>query len=59
MIFGPLGVKMLRRVYLRLMLLLEVPLWLGPTAAGSSACLGRGLLRIRDRRLGRRDVGSR
>ena len=59
MILGLSGVKMLRRVYLRLMLLLEVPLWLGPTVAGSAAFLGRGLLRIRDRRLGRRDVGSR
>ena len=30
----------------------------GPTAAGSSAFLGRGLLRIRNRRLGGRAVGS-
>ena len=31
----------------------------GPTEAGSSAFLGRGLLRIRNRRLGGRAVGSR
>ena len=31
----------------------------GPTEAGSSAFLGRGLLRIRNRRLGTRAVGSR
>ena len=31
----------------------------GPTAAGSSAFLGRGLLRIRSRRLGGRAVGGR
>ena len=31
----------------------------GPTEAGSSAFLGRGLLRIRSRRLGGRAVGSR
>ena len=31
----------------------------GPTAAGSSAFLGRGLLRIRNRRLGGRAVGGR
>ena len=31
----------------------------GPTVAGSSAFLGRGLLRIRSRRLGGRAVGSR
>ena len=30
----------------------------GPTAAGSSAFLGRGLLRIRSRRLGGRAVGG-
>ena len=30
----------------------------GPTAAGSSAFLGRGLLRIRSRRLGGRGVGG-
>ena len=31
----------------------------GPTAAGSSALVGRGLLRIRSRRLGGRAVGGR
>ena len=31
----------------------------GPTAAGSSAFLGRGLLRFRSRRLGGRAVGGR
>ena len=31
----------------------------GPTAAGSSAFLGRGLLRIRNRRLGGRAAGGR
>ena len=31
----------------------------GPTEAGSAAFLGRGLLRIRNRRLGGRDVGGR
>ena len=31
----------------------------GPTEAGNSAILGRGLLRIRNRRLGGRAVGSR
>ena len=31
----------------------------GPTAAGSSAFLGRGLLRIRSRRLGGKAVGGR
>ena len=31
----------------------------GPTEAGSAAFLGRGLLRIRSRRLGGRAVGSR
>ena len=30
----------------------------GPTDAGSSACLGRGLLRIRSRRLGGRAAGG-
>ena len=30
-----------------------------PTAAGSPALLGRGLLRIRSRRLGSKAVGSR
>ena len=45
---------MLRQVYSGHMLLLE-----GPTAAGSSAFLGRGLLRIRDRRLGGRAAGGK
>ena len=42
---------MLRQLYLGLMLLLEVPLKL-------AALLGRGLLRIRSRRLGGRAVGG-
>ena len=53
MTFGPFGVKMLRQVYFKAYALAG-----GPTAAGSSAFLGRGLLRIRRRRLGGRAVGG-
>ena len=54
MIFGLSGVEMMRRVCFGLTLRLEVPL-----KAGSSAFLGRGLLRIRNRRLGGRAVNGR
>ena len=54
MIFGLLGVVTLKRVYLRLILGLVDPL-----SPGSSTFLGRGLLRIRSRRLGGRAVGGR
>ena len=54
MISGPFGVKMLRLVLFRAYALAG-----GPTAAGSSAFLGRGLLRIRNRRLGGRAAGGR
>ena len=53
MTFGPFGVRMLRLVYFGAYALAG-----GPTAAGSSAFLGRGLLRIRSRRLGGRAVGG-
>ena len=53
MIFGIFGVRVLRRVYFGPVLAG------GPTEAGSAAFLGRGLLRIRNRRLGGRAVGSR
>ena len=53
MTFGSFGVKMLRQVYLGLMLLLEVLLLLA-----ALAFLGRGLLRIRSRRPGGRAVGG-
>ena len=53
MTFGLFGVGMRKQVYFGHMLLLEVLL-----PAGSSAFLGRGLLRIRSRRLGGRAVGG-
>ena len=49
--FGPSGARVLRQAF--------VVLVVGPTAAGSSAFSGRGLLRIRSRRLGGRVVGGR
>ena len=54
MIFGPFGVKMLKAGLFRAYALAG-----GPTASGSSAFLGSGLLRIRDRRLGGRAAGGR
>ena len=51
MIFEPSGARVLRLVFFRAYCLAG-----GPTEAGSSA-LGRGLLRIRRRRLGGRAVG--
>ena len=53
-IFGLFGVRAPRRVYFALILL---PV--DPTEGGSVAFLGRGLLRIRSRRLGGRAVGGR
>ena len=52
MIFGPSGARVLRLVFLGASCRAG-----GPTEAGSSAFLGRGLLRIRSRRLGSRAVG--
>ena len=54
MILGLSGVGMLRRVYFRAYSKAAFP-----TEAGSSAFLGRGLLRIRKRRLGGRAVGGK
>ena len=54
MTFGPFGVRMRRQAGL----FRAYALGGGPTAAGSSAFLGRGLLRIRSRRLGGRAVGG-
>ena len=51
--FGLFGVVVLRRVYSGAYSLAG-----GPTAAGSSAFLGRGLSRIRNRRLGGRAAGT-
>ena len=51
MIFGLFGVRVLRRVSFGAFSKAG-----GPTEAGSSAFLGRGLLRIRSRRLGGRAV---
>ena len=53
MMFGRSGARMLRH---------DFSLYCkagGPTAAGSSAFLGRGLLRVRSRRLSGRAVGGR
>ena len=55
MIFGPFGARMRRLVYL----IKACCRAGGPTAAGSPATLGRGLLRIRSRCLGGRAVGGR
>ena len=54
MIFGLFGVRVLRRVYFGPILKPEDPLKLAVLPF-----LGRGLLRIRSRRLGGRAVGSR
>ena len=54
MSFGPFGVKKLRLDYFGAYALAG-----GPTAAGSSVFLGRGLLRIRNRRLGGRAAGGK
>ena len=54
MIFGSFGARVLRTVFLG-----RIGRAGGPTAAGSSAFFGRGLLRIRSRRLGGRAVGRR
>ena len=54
MISGPFGVKIAEAGLFRAYALAG-----GPTAAGSSAFLGRGLLRIRNRRLGGRAAGGR
>ena len=53
MTFGPFGVRHAEAGLFRAYALAG-----GPTAAGSSAFLGRGLLRIRSRRLGGRAVGG-
>ena len=55
MIFGLLGVVMLRQVFF----FGAHTKAGGPTEAGSAAFLGRGLLRIRSRRLGGRAVGGK
>ena len=54
MIFGPSGARVLRLVYFGAYCRAG-----GSTAAGNSAFIGRGLLRIRRRRLGGRAVGGR
>ena len=53
MIAGPSGARVLRLVYVGHIVGLVA------TEAGSAAILGRGLLRIRGRRLGGQAVGGR
>ena len=53
LIFGPSGARVLRPVFLG-----RTVGAVGPTEAGSSAFMGRGLLRTRSRRLGGRAVGG-